>query len=66
VNTLRAGLREKHKVTLSSTSKGKTKDKMCERTETPTAFSGERMMRLSAFSKKAKKTMERLRIPHAH
>jgi hypothetical protein len=39
VNTLRADFVE-HKVTLSSTSKGETKDKMCERTETPTAFLG--------------------------
>jgi hypothetical protein len=39
VNTLRADF-VKHKVTLSSTSKGETKNKYCEGTDTPTAFLG--------------------------
>jgi len=54
VNTLRADL-VKRQVTLSSTSKGETKDKMCERTETPTAFLGRANDGVKRILKKAKK-----------
>ena len=54
VNTLRADF-QKHKVTLSSTSKGETKDKMCEHTETPTAFLGGSHDAVKRILMKAKK-----------
>ena len=54
VNTLRADF-QKHKVTLSSKSKGETKDKMCEHTETPTAFLGGSHDAVKRILMKAKK-----------
>lgn len=54
VNTLRADF-VKHKVTLSSTSKGETKDKMCKPTETSSAFLGGANDGVKRILKKAKK-----------